>query len=275
MSVTLTLKEYDEMQANKLLLTEQNKKLETAYEDNKKLQAEKVTALQGNDKTVTIIEKKMVMQSVYHPIPEYEIHSRMQRLVDSMIKSRRSQLPDYGPADGWARSILGALYEFTDMETTQETENVYSTALKDIKGDMKKDVKKELDAEIKRKLDAYDDLTVKLGQLEVDHDEIIKNNAIVVKAFEAEIQTLNKENEDHVINLEELEKENKELAEKVKELEAVVNGEDTKKVASLEAVILKIEYDTRVIPLLSGRDIAKKANAACNTVIKELNIEQL
>ena len=215
----MDLSEYNGMMETKRLLEETNKKLESAYEDNKKLQQEKVDALKANEHTVTMIETKRMFQSAYIEYPEYEIRERLSRLFNRGLNV--DQMNTFGSADGYSRALLGCLYKFEDHTSTVEgEEKVYSTELEKIREEMRRELKNKLDADTKNKLAASGDLSKKVTsllaskkELEKDHKAEIKDYKKIISGLEDEVTSLKDEKKGAITELE----------GKVEELETVIS----------------------------------------------------
>jgi len=160
--VEMDLSEYNQMLENKRLLEDVNKKLETAYKDNKELQQEKVDVLKANEHNVTIVSKKRLFQSVYTDRPEYEIRRRLEELFGGKM--------EYGVIMGgpnaYSKAFLGCLYKFEDHTSEIEgEEKVYSVKLDQMKKEIRDKEKEKLDKEVKSKLAENGKLSLKVTEL--------------------------------------------------------------------------------------------------------------
>lgn len=258
MSVTLTLKEYDEMQENKRLLEEQNKELKALHEKIETLQKEKIEAMQSNEHSVTITETKRVYQHVYVERPEYEIHQRLRSLGIELNMPAIS-------AQSVAEYLLGTCYEF--RESVSESINpmedkVYSVSLTQMRANLRKEVEDELDEKVKRKLDDYDELSDKYMSLKASSKKDLKSAQTLNKNLESELAS-------KVKRIEELEKQ-AEVAQE--EMDGLL--EKLGYSVEINTLLKECEKDLRFIPMFSGKEYAKKVHSKLSNFMVEHKIKR-
>lgn len=261
MSVTLTLKEYDEMQENKRLLTAQNEELKALHEKIEILQKEKIEALQANEHNVTITETKHVFQHAYIERPEYEIVRRLEQMGIRLNVSPIS-------AKSVTEYLLGCSYDFREVQSFSEgtKDKVYSVALTEMRARLRKEVKDEIDQDTKKKLDAFDEISEKLALEKAAHKRTSKSSETMIDNLEKDLAAKVKdiENKDATI------KEQKEKIDQfVKDIKQIKKDYNTAYVAELVNLVTELEKETRVIPWFGGAETSKKVNSKLRTFMAD------
>lgn len=254
--IEMDLSEYDKMMENKRLLEESNRKLETAYKDNAKLQQEKVDALKANENTVTIVEKKSTYEMAHHPRPEHEIMERMERLGIPLHNLHRSRHGSVSiTSESITKLLLGELYDFRQSVSSQdEKEVIYSESLETFKSNFKKEAEESLDADVKLKLSKAED------------------QADIIKKLNAELKKFKKSSKEEVEILEEIITKH---IDNIKELEEKIPEEGTISEKSLIKLIQYVDQETRFIPVFKGKEICKKVSTKCVKFMSKNKIERL
>lgn len=264
MSVTLTLTEYNEMLENKRLLEDQNKELKTLHDKIEVLQKEKIEALKQNAHTVTMTKRTFSRQMIYVERPDFEILRRLEMLG---IRTDRMQTGVTGKSLGMSgrelvEKLMDATFKMEDIVSQDyEDEVVYSRDLQEFKEEVRAQAVKDIANSVQKKLDSVDNLKADINRLEnqvIDSQKRLKE--------ETKLHTAFVESSQDEIDL--LESKLKMAEEKLDEMK----GFDPAKLEALENCVADIEYESRIIPIFTGKEIAKKVHNIADNTMRRLNI---
>ena len=174
----MDLSEYEEIQKNKKLLEESREELKSLYEENKKLQQEKIDALKNAEKSVTIIKRNETTEVVYNRRPVEEF--------TETIKQIHNEIEYYG----WRvdpERLVNHFFEKSTISNHLPTEEVIVRGLDEVREQLRQEVKKEFEGNIEdleRSVSYYKDvknnLDDKISEL------VIKNKSLGHELSEAE-----------------------------------------------------------------------------------------
>lgn len=190
--VEMDLSEYNSMLETKRLLEQANADLKKVYEENERLKAEKIEALEQNKHTVTIVETVNTYVTAYLPRHEVEIRQRLQHLFGRDFMDR---IPVGLTAETYSRFFLDALYQFEEHKSPSvHKERVYSKDLEEMRAVIRAELKDQLEEDVKSQLRRVDHLQEVLTQSkeEVEHlRKQLKDDTKLRGALEAQVSELN------------------------------------------------------------------------------------
>lgn len=204
--VEMDLSEYNGMLETKRLLEQANADLKKAYEENERLKAEKIEAMEQNKHTVTVIETVNTYTTAYVPRHEVEIRQRLQTVIGKDFMDR---IPVGLTAETYSRFFLDALYQFEEHKSPSiNKERVYSRDLEEMRAVMRAELKDQLEDDVKSQLGRVDHLQEALTKAKEEVEELrkqLKDDTKLRGVLEAQVNELNsviKESSERIAGME-------------------------------------------------------------------------
>lgn len=177
----MDLSEYEEIQKNKKLLEESRGELKSLYEENKKLQQEKIDVLKNAEKSVTIVKRNETTEVVHLKRPVEELVKAIEQIYrDTLYYQGDYSQPSY-------ERIVNYFFEKSKVSNYLPAEEVTLKGLDEVKDELRQEVKKEFQDNIEKLEESvryYKDIKNILD--DKISEVLIKNKALKHELSEAE-----------------------------------------------------------------------------------------